>query len=310
MSKEIFNGSHREENKTGNYFEWWYFHFVTSDGDAINFVIHETDIFGIENTPYFSISSLSPSSQPFHAKENIPAGSISRNTDFLKIKDVLTEDENELKFSLKFKEKQTEFSGIIKKITVPLAIEKGILFENDGLKSHWVINIPYATFKGTLVSNNYSKKLVGLVYQDHQWGNILIQDWVEDWSWGHFSDENRAFVFFKIKSQDNKSIDRIAIIDRNSTETGTSVITTYLDDLRKKTEIENTTINTTVSSAKSQKISFIVKPDLLMRKRIREKHKNFEFSYFRWGAVANFTNSADNQPQAMTGITEYLQVKK
>jgi hypothetical protein len=42
------NCSHRPEP----YFEWFYFHFVTPDGIAVNMVLHETDIFRLKRDPY------------------------------------------------------------------------------------------------------------------------------------------------------------------------------------------------------------------------------------------------------------------
>ncbi len=47
MDSNGWNGSHR----LPEYFEWWYFHFATSDGATINLVLHETDILGIKHSP-------------------------------------------------------------------------------------------------------------------------------------------------------------------------------------------------------------------------------------------------------------------
>ena len=45
---DLQNSSHRAPP----FFEWFYFHFVTADGVAINLVLHETDILGQRIAPY------------------------------------------------------------------------------------------------------------------------------------------------------------------------------------------------------------------------------------------------------------------
>ena len=63
----VSNVSHRPPA----YFEWFYFHFVTDDGVAINMVLHETDIFGLKQKPYLSLSVLIPGLEPIYLRTDL-----------------------------------------------------------------------------------------------------------------------------------------------------------------------------------------------------------------------------------------------
>ena len=82
-------------------------------------------------------------------------------------------------------------------------IQDGILYEerDTGRASHWVGQVPHATFTGILELDGVTHRLRGTAYQDHQWGTVLIQEFVSDWVWGHFSNDQVAVVFFQKTSR-------------------------------------------------------------------------------------------------------------
>ncbi len=75
------NCSHRPEP----YFEWFYFHFVTPDGIAVNMVLHETDIFGLKRHPYLSLTVSMPDRQPIYLKRHLPGDIIAKEQPFLQV---------------------------------------------------------------------------------------------------------------------------------------------------------------------------------------------------------------------------------
>ncbi|MEK7550356.1 MAG: hypothetical protein AAB535_01020 [Patescibacteria group bacterium] len=40
---------------------------------------------------------------------------------------------------------------------------------------------------GELKTPAGEKQISGYLYQDRQWGDILIQEWVKNWTWMHLS---------------------------------------------------------------------------------------------------------------------------
>ena len=67
---DIRNTSHRAPP----FFEWWYFHFITPDGAALNMVLHETDILGKKADPYLSMSILLPGQSPVYLRRESAIG--------------------------------------------------------------------------------------------------------------------------------------------------------------------------------------------------------------------------------------------
>lgn len=140
----LLNSSHRPEP----YFEWFYFHFVTTDGMAINMVLHETDIFGLKQDPYLSLTALTPGRQPIYLKRDLPGNSIAKAQEFLQVGEGLIVESNEaIRFDIPLPG-QGFFVGEITKLASPLMIQGGLLYEepSTGRTSHWIVLVPHATF--------------------------------------------------------------------------------------------------------------------------------------------------------------------
>jgi hypothetical protein len=78
---DVANASHRQPA----YFEWFYFHFVTDDGAALNMVLHETDIFGLKQQPYLSLSMLLPGQEPCYLRRDLAGVEMGRERPFLQV---------------------------------------------------------------------------------------------------------------------------------------------------------------------------------------------------------------------------------
>ena len=75
------NASHR----VPAYFEWWYFHFVTEDGVALNIVVHETDIFGNRLKPYVSLTVLVPGDEPQYLRRDLDVDIAASKESYLRV---------------------------------------------------------------------------------------------------------------------------------------------------------------------------------------------------------------------------------
>ena len=302
----IDNASHRPPN----YFEWFYFHFVTGDGAALNMVLHETDIFGLKQTPYLSLSVLLPDQEPTYVRHNLEGVAIAREQPFLQVgESLISESDQAIYFDIPLPDRGY-FRGEICKLAPPLVIQGGVLYKEPGTgrTSHWVVQVPHATFTGILQLDGTAYRLRGMAYQDHQWGTILIQEWVSDWVWGHFSNDQVAVVFFQILTQRGQLIERVAMVTEEGRFTGTSLETNYLGTLfpAEHPEMFGDTVSVTFLNDQFQ-VAFEVSSARLMRSRLEEVYNKISASYFRWSAVAMLENSCGLQP--LHGISEYIRIR-
>ncbi len=297
--EEIFNGSHRKRI-TNNYFEWWYFHFIDNNGKGLNLIIHETDLFGLKSQPYASISVLVKKGFPEHFHTKLDPNEILPDSKYIRLRNnEVFETKNSIKINMNFEEGEVKFSVTIQKKSKPLVIKKGILFENKKRKSFWVVQIPYAIFSGSLKIGKVTHKLNGKVYQDHQWGNLPVQNFVYDWIWGVFYDHKQSNIFFRIKTHDSKLIDRAAITSANKQVKDIKFRTSFLKKLVKMGKPQEIKLRSELITMNRHKICFSLQPNLLMRKRVKEKLPGFNATYLRW-FLKNRTSS---------GIVEYLKIR-
>src|SRR3989338_187228 len=185
---DMLNGSHRQ--KAPGYFEWWYFHF-NADGFTANLILHETDIFGLSKEPYVSMGIQLSGIQPKYFRKTLGQGSINKNSLYLGVSDQsFLETEKGIIISLNFPSGEV-FKAEINKVSQPLIINGGVLYEDASKKRQnlWVVNLPLGKFEGSFESEGIIHSFKGSVYHDHQWGDIPIQDFVSDWVWGHFGNQ-------------------------------------------------------------------------------------------------------------------------
>lgn len=300
------NSSHRPPP----YFEWFYFHFVTPEGTALNMVLHETDIFGLQRAPYLSLCVKFPGQAPVYLRRDLGGVAIARGQPFLQVGDGLfAESDRTLCFDIAFPDRG-HFRGEIQKLAPPLLIEEGVLHADPdtGRASHWVVAVPHATFSGILQLDGVVQRLHGTAYQDHQWGSGRIQDFVSDWVWGHFSNAQLAVVFFQILTQRGRRIERVALLDRAGRYGGTMLQTAYLDQLLQTRQPATFETVVKVSFLKRRcALEFALAPDALMRRRIDEAQDDHMASYLRWHSVAQLAGWEADGP--LQGVTEYLRLR-
>lgn len=308
---DVRNGSHRPPA----YFEWWYFHFVSPDGPTINLLVHETDIFGVNNSPYLSLSLLSPGQEPRYFRRSLAENEIARQQPYLKTAQREIEETAEtVRFALDLAEEtgpgRLRFSGEITKLSRPIAANNGVLYEDalSGRRSHWVVQIAYAHFTGILLLDGVSQRLSGLAYQDHQWGDILIQEFVADWVWGHFSNGRTAVLFFHILTKYGQWIDRVAMVTRAGTFVGTELCSSHLAQLFVDPTPDAFAGTVAVCFLEQlAQLSFSIAPGKKMRCRLNETHGGFLASYIRWSAAAEWELGRTREP--IYGITEYVRIR-
>lgn len=305
------NGSHRPPP----YFEWWYFHFVTQEGLTINVVVHETDIFGLDRAPYLSLSLQFLGQKARYFRRPLAEAVIGAKQPYLRVGNRLIEETAgtvrlELDFTESDPTRSLRFSGEITKLAPPLAIQNGILYVDPATdrSSHWVVQVPHATFEGVLDLDGTVQRLKGTAYQDHQWGNILLQEYVSDWVWGHFSSKEAAIIFFQILTQHGGQIDRAAMTSEEGVFAGARMETAHLERLFQDVAPEKFAGSADVSFLNGLLgISFELSPENLMRSRLNEAHDQVLASYLRWSARGEWRAGRIQGPAY--GITEYIRIR-
>ncbi len=100
ISTPLLNSSHRPPP----YFEWFYIHFVTADGVALNLVLHETDIFGLQQAPYISMTVLIPDQQPQYLRHDLEDSAIARGGPYLRVGEgIITENDRAICLDIPFR---------------------------------------------------------------------------------------------------------------------------------------------------------------------------------------------------------------
>lgn len=305
----MFNGSHRTEGP--GYFEWWYLHFLDKNGFVANAVLHETDIFGLGKKPYYSVSLLNEEGVSRHFNFQPKKINVQKGKEYLDFGGVAKEDQTSIEFNLEFPN-QAVVSGKITKVIKPIAIEDGILFEDDlGRKNFWVVQIPHGKFQG-LASFNDSRQIGidGVVYQDHQWGELPLQDFVSDWIWGHFGNEDFSIIFYKILTSKQKApVDRFILVEKGKVDTDISFETQHLNNLiknRKPQTFEGQ--GATIVNRKADcSLEFSTGPSGLMRGRVDEDYNSFRATYLRWNSSGKL--KLKGSEVKLSGVTEYLRIR-
>lgn len=315
--RELINGSHYNENDA-DYYEWWYFHFVSDSGFVANIVLHETDIFGLEKNPYISISLKLPDGETKYGRTSldIDQRNITRSSKNLYVdggvclNSKIIEGENHIKMKLNFFD-DIYFETQIRKQYSPIVINDGLLYDDpkfDG-KSYWTVNIPFGTCKVKLKVEGSEYEFNCFAYQDHQWGNLTIQNFARDWVWGNFCDSRMSLMFFII-STNGGTINRQALISKDKifiTSGKPKHNPCYLIDTSLNAQnIDSATKMPQIFLDWGEDIYFSLIPSNILRSRINEKHPGFKATYLRWVSYGIYS---ENSNMPLYGIMEYMRIR-
>ena len=277
-----------------NEFGWRYFHFVDPSGPRINIVEHQTDIFGLETKPYMTMITKEPKKEPlrFKGEPNL----------------VWEKDTTNGNGKFDFTFDNARFSGEITESTQHHSLTDIVLYQDEaGRKSHWAVDIPYGKVIGELKTPAGEKQITGYLYQDRQWGDILIQEWVKNWTWTHLANNELFTVAFCINTTDGqKSWHSMSgqrgqeVLIKNELEVP------HIEKLSKSGHQDKQTFQAEIKIAGGLSASFLLSPKNIMRSRLNEIYNNFSASYLRWSVdgVTNFSN------KPVQGVAEYIEIQK
>lgn len=281
----------------GKKYEWWYLH-VASPKLGISLVLHQTDIFGDSYQPYMSMSFSRGNGHRSYFKRALDRSPEEHNGK-PRIPEIIFEAGDDIQISCEFE--GASLTGRFVQVGKELVINDGLLYEHPtGKRSYWITCFPRAYFHGVLKEYGNNISVHGFAYCDHQYGDIGIQEFVDRWVWGVYSNEDRTLGFFKILTRQN------VVIDRGFWSSGMehrSTMSLKDTSIKKMSRIDQHALSDHEPriSVLGEDLHIIITSKNVVRERLGERHLAFSFDYLRWFGQAN-ANS--------TGFAEFMRFRK
>lgn len=198
---EVWEDGYRAAESEADTFEWWYFDMQFDDGSTLVVTYSNkphTDPSGplvptmlvIRQQPDGTSVRLDPTYAPdeFSASAERCDVRLGANT--------VTGD-------LTTYDLHVEVDGIVADVTITRGAPSwrpgaGVTYF-DAAQTHylaWVVPVPYGTVTATITENGETKTLQGSAYHDHNWGNRLMDSFLDHWYWGraHVGDYTLVYV--------------------------------------------------------------------------------------------------------------------
>lgn len=155
------------------HFDWRYTHFVTEDL-FVNVIVHDTCMFGFYQNPYVSFCIW------YNGK--IQHQRFEFSTDqYTEIKQSICRIGSNKQFGLSLGE--LTIAGELTKKYVAPTMNYQIYKTSDYDISHWDIVTAHAIFTGQITYAGYTVPCEAVVYQDHQYGSLPVQMFLDKWIW-------------------------------------------------------------------------------------------------------------------------------
>lgn len=186
-------------------FEWWYFDFQLEDGTTV-VVCFTTKGKGV-GQPVLTPNATTIIKDPDGNKQKITidysAGEFKAGESSCDVKI----GHNTLNGDLDHYEIHTEGDGTV----VDLAFDRGAPSWRPGIGINyfdrerkkymgWVIPVPYGVAQCSITRGGEAKTLKGVVYHDHNWGNLMLAAFLDHWYWGRAHVEDSSMIFAQLVS--------------------------------------------------------------------------------------------------------------
>ena len=181
-----------------NFFEWWYFDVGFTDGNWLVAVLHSSSYNMGDHRPTVDLRYYPSGGSPVVAMGRFSRREYesARNRFRVRIGNSWVAEENGV-YKLQL------YQGAIKAdlIFIPQMqswrVGSGHLFADtsSGKYFNWVVPVPLAHVKGTLIVGGNSRVVEGVGYHDHNWGNVYLRSAFQGWIWGRVWGEKHTLVF-------------------------------------------------------------------------------------------------------------------
>ena len=304
MERERVPAQNEVKALPGPDFGWWYLDFLGDDGTRINAVVHQTDIFGLEEEPRVSLTIFREDNPPLYLSTSLEGVDFSNTNGSLNLPGFIKEQEGKIQFCFEFPN-GTSFQGTIDRCCKPFAPNGGILHQDkkSGARSNWVVVLPHGIFQATLKLKGRETDLHGSSYIDRQFGTERIQDFAGEWLWGHFASPEESFVFYQITTKGGQEISGLICASEAEVSFTEGIYASHLPVLREMKTPENADLEARITQKDgAEVINFGISNSGIMRTRV-EKLGSSTATYVRWATVGTVVS------REIAGITEYMRIR-
>ena len=213
---EVWEDGLRTDGKSGS-FEWWYSDFLLSDGTSVVVVFYTKlsfDTYGPAH-PSVSIKIAYPDGtkvQDIYFQDiNTEINASKTSADIHIGKSYLTYKEGN--YQLHFEKGDLLFDAKMVS-TLPMTRPKTGFFYFGADKSKYFAWLPAqvsSNVQATLTNKGKTETLLGLGYHDHNWGNVGMNEVIDNWYWGRAKTKDYTIVFSEIIANSDFNNSRIPL---------------------------------------------------------------------------------------------------
>lgn len=177
----------RTDGRAGTY-EWWYFDAHLDDGSKLVVVFMDKELTAPQKPldPLIRIDLDLPDGRSFQKLRSFPPASYSATADHAGVRIADNRFEGDLR--------RYRITAVIDDVRVEVSLtgqvpawrpETGYLrFGADhALEFGWLPAVPQGVVEGTLRIGDETRKVTGVGYHDHNWGNVAPPQIIHDWYW-------------------------------------------------------------------------------------------------------------------------------
>lgn len=173
-----------------NFFEWWYFDVVFEDGAYLVAILHSSLYNAVDHKPTLDLRYYPPDSS-----KHSPVVAIARferstyravpDRCHVQIGDCVAVDEGDC-YRLSLRHELLKAELIFWPLLPGWRAGTGHLFADPASGRHfdWIVPLPRARVEGALTVNGQCRRVVGVGYHDHNWGNFYLSSAFGRWTWG------------------------------------------------------------------------------------------------------------------------------
>jgi hypothetical protein len=182
-------------------FEWWYLQICTPEYSA-TIAIHTTELLGgVLGEPYISVTIFGP--QGRITRDHIPFSMSDASwtkEGFIVIRDRMAESATG--WNLTLNSACWSIRGSVARSAQVWRVDDSLLVpDGNGDGMHWAIPMPRGIWKGVISTDEeVSSALHGYAYQDHNWAERPLTEFVSGWSWRVLANNRATVIWADVES--------------------------------------------------------------------------------------------------------------
>lgn len=198
------NGLHEMDDP--NYFEWWYFDLVTTNGTTIVIDYHASTLGNRDKIPRFFVSIYLPNGQTIKRGATLEPNAVmvsKAKCDIQYLDNRIIEDKNRIAINWRISDVTLDLT--FEKQCPLLQLDDILLIEDPATKRcfNWLVAANRSKVRGSIITNNEKIDCSGVGYHDHNWGNLKLKDFISYWTWGRVLTDKHSIIFADIRERRN-----------------------------------------------------------------------------------------------------------